>query len=264
MPSSATITAFYSFTANTKARATQVNNNFDAFRGHIIPINPNTATAAGSTYDLGSTEHRWRTGYFQSIDFQSNTTTGNALSIIGETTAATPAFVFKVGSTEVGRVATKGLTLSAAKGGFGISGQIEFNTVGVSGAILVAGSTLTIATTGNPVHLLLAHNGATAGGVGQIQTTHQSVSAATPYWYFKFSFLRDAATVSTYEFKYDLPYYTSTAINPVSGIIYGFAPTYHAVDTPAAGTYNYSISVDPGYTHLRLLLRNLRLYAKEW
>lgn len=78
MPSSATITAFYNFTANTKARATQVNNNFDVLRGHIIPIDPNTSTAATTvTYDLGSTEYRWRTGYFREIDLKSNTTTSH-------------------------------------------------------------------------------------------------------------------------------------------------------------------------------------------
>lgn len=70
MPSTATITTFYTFTANTKARATQVNNNFDIFRGHSVPINTDTATASNNSHDLGSTEHRWRTGYFGTgLDF---------------------------------------------------------------------------------------------------------------------------------------------------------------------------------------------------
>lgn len=64
MPSSATITSFNSFIANTRARATQVNTNFSVFRGHFIPIDPNTATAANATYDLGSTEWKWRAGHF--------------------------------------------------------------------------------------------------------------------------------------------------------------------------------------------------------
>jgi len=96
MPSSATITAFYNFTANTKARATQVNNNFDVLRGHIIPIDPNTSTAATTvTYDLGSTEYRWRTGYFREVDFKSNTSTGQALQIVGDTATGQGAFLIK-------------------------------------------------------------------------------------------------------------------------------------------------------------------------
>lgn len=69
MPSSATITAFYSFTPTTAnspsyIRSAEVNNNFSAFRGHFIPIDPNTATAATTrTYDLGSDDYRWRRVY---------------------------------------------------------------------------------------------------------------------------------------------------------------------------------------------------------
>jgi hypothetical protein len=60
MPSSATITAFYNFTANTKARASQVNNNFDVFRGHIIPVSTTTATSDNNTWDLGSNNYQWK------------------------------------------------------------------------------------------------------------------------------------------------------------------------------------------------------------
>lgn len=99
MPSTATITAFYSFIANTKSRANYVNTNFSNFRGHIIAIDPNTSTAATTeTYDLGSTEYRWRTGYFREVDFKSNTSTGQALQIVGDTAAGNGAFLLKVGS----------------------------------------------------------------------------------------------------------------------------------------------------------------------
>jgi len=66
MPSTATITAFYSFVALTKIQSAQVNNNFSIFRGHIIPVDPNTATAGASgTYDLGESTHYWRGNYLQ-------------------------------------------------------------------------------------------------------------------------------------------------------------------------------------------------------
>lgn len=105
MPSSATITAFYSFTANTKARASYVNTNFSNYRGHIIAIDPNTATAATTeTYDIGSTEYRWRTGYFRDIDIKANTSTGQALSIIGDTAAGQGAFLIKQGGNIRARI----------------------------------------------------------------------------------------------------------------------------------------------------------------
>jgi len=60
MPSTATITAFNSFSAKTLIRSAQVNTNFSNFRGHIIPIDPNTATSSDATYDLGASDARWK------------------------------------------------------------------------------------------------------------------------------------------------------------------------------------------------------------
>jgi len=64
MPSSATITAFNEFSAKTLIKSADHNTNFGVFRGHIIAVDPNTATAAATgTYDLGSTEYAWRNVY---------------------------------------------------------------------------------------------------------------------------------------------------------------------------------------------------------
>jgi hypothetical protein len=71
-----TITAYHSFSAGTKARSSQVNTNFSNHRGTLVPIDPNTATAIALTYDLGTTEYRWRDWY------------GRGLNLIGMTTAA--------------------------------------------------------------------------------------------------------------------------------------------------------------------------------
>lgn len=130
MPSSATITSFYSFSANTKARATQVNTNFSNYRGHIIAIDPNTSTAATSeTYDLGSTEYRWRTGYFREVDFKSNTSTGQTLQIVGDTAAGQGSFLFKHGGNTRARIG-------------GGNGYIDIDTTTSQFDFKVAGSTL--------------------------------------------------------------------------------------------------------------------------
>lgn len=61
-----TITTYHSFAPNTPARSSEVNTNFNNYRGTILPINSDTATSSDNTHDLGSTEHRWRSGYFGS------------------------------------------------------------------------------------------------------------------------------------------------------------------------------------------------------
>lgn len=64
MPSSATITAFYEFSAGTLIRSARVNTNFSTFRGHLLPVATDTATAASTlTYDLGADDHSWMNGY---------------------------------------------------------------------------------------------------------------------------------------------------------------------------------------------------------
>jgi hypothetical protein len=78
MPSSATITSFYSFTALTRIKSAEVNANFSNYRGHIIPISPTTATGSTLSYDLGSTEYIWNSLY------------ARHLLMYGDTTASTP------------------------------------------------------------------------------------------------------------------------------------------------------------------------------
>lgn len=68
MPSSATITAFYNFAALTTIKSSEVNSNFSNYRGHIVPIDPNTSTAAVNvTYDLGASDHAWRNVYTKGL-----------------------------------------------------------------------------------------------------------------------------------------------------------------------------------------------------
>lgn len=88
MPSSATITAFYSFTALTTIRSSEVNNNFSNFRGHIIPVDPTATSSPHITYDLGSIDHGWRRGYIGELvlfsvasGVQPSTTTGYSVYI---------------------------------------------------------------------------------------------------------------------------------------------------------------------------------------
>lgn len=75
MPHLATITSFYTFSGNTKARATNVNTNFSNFRGHLLPIDPNTISCIGDTYDVGSVEYRFNKAWVNYVEFDRPTTT---------------------------------------------------------------------------------------------------------------------------------------------------------------------------------------------
>jgi len=58
-----TISSFYSFSPNTKARASEINTNFNNFRGALLPINTDTLTTADSTFDLGNSSYYWKDLY---------------------------------------------------------------------------------------------------------------------------------------------------------------------------------------------------------
>lgn len=68
MPASLTITAFYSFSANTTIYSAQVNNNFNLFRGNLLPIDGSATSFANNAYDLGSSSFRWKNGYFTNLN----------------------------------------------------------------------------------------------------------------------------------------------------------------------------------------------------
>lgn len=69
MPSGYTAPAWYTFTADTLADAAQVTNNFDLFRGHIIPIDASTgASDTGQNYTLGGPNHYWGKVYAAGIE----------------------------------------------------------------------------------------------------------------------------------------------------------------------------------------------------
>lgn len=68
MPSSATITAFYTFTTLTKIKSSEANSNWSLLRGHLIPIDGSLTAAANNSYDLGSSEYYWRNLYVTTLN----------------------------------------------------------------------------------------------------------------------------------------------------------------------------------------------------
>lgn len=73
MPSSATITAFYTFAPLTSIRSSEVNNNFGLFRGHLLPIDASATSISNRAYDLGSTDYAWRSVFAKETYLYQNT-----------------------------------------------------------------------------------------------------------------------------------------------------------------------------------------------
>lgn len=151
MPSSATITAFYNFSANTKARASQVNTNFDVFRGHIIPVHPSTSTSANNTYDLGSYDYKWRTAYITESEF--GTTSTASWKVYQETTSS-DLIVSYNGSLRAKYLnSSKGMTTSSDGGAVASSALITSFINSATAETIITGSSLTIASLGKGVRL---------------------------------------------------------------------------------------------------------------
>ena len=74
MPSTNTLTSFYTFTPSTLIKSAEMNSNFQGIRGHFIPIDTTTTAAAPAfTYDLGGYGHEWRGIYGQYLTIYGNT-----------------------------------------------------------------------------------------------------------------------------------------------------------------------------------------------
>jgi hypothetical protein len=87
MPSTATITAFYSFSPTSvdtpqKIKSSEVNNNFSTFRGHLCSVDASLSALANMSYDLGSYDHSWRNAYARGL-FLMGTTTGDTPATTG-------------------------------------------------------------------------------------------------------------------------------------------------------------------------------------
>jgi hypothetical protein len=226
MPSTATITSFYTFASNTKARASQVNNNFDVFRGHILPIDPNTQTAINNTYALGSTEYRWNNLYSTEINLTGATTTGNII-VVRDTATTTTEALLKFGTTEISRFNQYGIkkhtlnaTTSATYYGLAASPHIS-QGYATTGATSFPNSTITISTLGNPLEFFFIPSTAT--------TSHIAANGATETNSF-ISILQNGTTIATSQLY-------SSALD----ILYP-AGSFRFVIPLAAGTYNFHLT----------------------
>lgn len=242
MPSSATITSFYNFSANTKARASQVNNNFDVFRGHIIPVEIATATSSDNNYDLGSYQHRWRNAYLGSSIYGATTSTYGSMQLASDTTAAE--LILSLNGTEKARVNTNGIKLSSLANKMTVSSSFSF----ILGGVLDGTVTTTVSgiDTTRPVSISFVRDNQTTSS-GDIRIGVAFTSAADGAIYLK----RDSTVINAI-----LASITSsqTYVFPLSAL--------NCIDTSATASSTYHI-VCTGTSGIGISLARARMIITQ-
>lgn len=208
MPSSATITStnFYVFAPGERPRIGKMNANFNFFRGHIFPVDPNTLTGASLSYDLGSEDYRWRTIYTRKLDL-STPGTSTSTYVYANTAGE---FVFENGGNATIKIKSNGFVGGnaetnvlydgtnfngqAAVAGFGdmaVGGQMNLT---ITSNTHLAGSTCTLTTIGRPVRVWLQPHPdtATASYIEMVGDTTGSGAV----FYSSLSFLRNGITIA--------------------------------------------------------------------
>lgn len=265
MPSSLTITAQYSFTPYTKARAIQLNTNFSNLRGHMLPIDPTSTSASDQAYNLGSSLYRWRTGYLNGVSL--SISTGSSLILSGTTAGG---FKFTLDSTipfsmistnYKGHNATPvGPTLTAAKGQWAESPAL--NATLTTGA--VAGSTCTLSHNGRLCFIGFKAAGATTTSCGiELTANTTGVNTITA----RVIYMEDGNTLGADEIGLSAVNLATTIIS--SGIAFNYAPNaFGRLFVPnqgnGAGTNNYYLEIDANSaTGLMPVAKNLKLFIYE-
>lgn len=253
MPSTATITAFYSFTANTKARATQVNNNFDVFRGHIIPINTATTTAADNTWDLGSLEYNWRNVYAKNF-WIGHTSSGWSIS---ENTTSSDHLVINQSGTSrfiVGK--DQGYTTSAAYDQFARSALLSTNT-----SVNDNCGTITVQCINRPVMVgLSSFDVFTASAGSTIYGSYigaRNNSGSTNASFVTFGIKRNGTLIG----EQTIVTYADTI--GASGFSNRIPANLTFFDFPGAGTHNYSLFIGVPTTTCIADIVSARVFAKQ-
>jgi hypothetical protein len=237
-----------------------MNGNFSNFRGHLIPIDPNTAAAATSgQYDQGSEDYRWRTLYSRKLDV--SVTSTSALTV-GVNTAgeymleSSSATSLRIGDNGFYGVknspVTRDVTATAAVGG--VAGGLYIYAT-TTGAYDVVGSTITISTVGRPVMVWLQPPVSTTATGSYIETYKYAEAGGSPIRadiYFK----RDGVIVGNVPIV-TLNNESNTRIPSCAFCI---------IDTPPKGTYTYSLANSAptaGAATAQLTYNLVRLMALE-
>lgn len=236
MPGSATITAFYTFVAGTKARSSQVNANFDNFRGHLLPIEPLTMTASNISYDLGSAEYSWRTAFLETVSIRGSTST-NASTFKGRSDTG-GGFDFLIGGSTISSFNARGpinpspflqyTTITALDSG-------AFGTAATTASQSITNMVLSITPKRNSNFIEISMEPVAAGGFINLFAMTSTVAPEC-----RFTLYRDTVTsaIGIHFFAIQASMLTGTVADikaPLSSLVW--------YDNPGFGTFTYFLHV---------------------
>lgn len=244
MPSTATITSsdLYEFVSSTKAKAEQVNSNFNIWRGNIIPVDASLSSAVNDfSYGLGSSEYRWGESYIRSINFGD---TAAAWKLQGSTTVGSDFDFLYNGST------VASLYQDGTMNGLNINwnqidttnrftnGSIDAANTSTSATYVdVSNGSLGVSCTGGPILLFISYRdeGSTRFGTG---TSTSDINCGIRW-------IRDTTTSVVSEHNVIIK--TSAFETLTSDALYYLPFNYMCVDEfPTAGSHTYKLQVKVG------------------
>lgn len=234
-----TITTYNTFSGGTKARATQVNQNFSNYRGTLLPINEDSASASTNTHDLGSADHRWNDVYANTINLRGATST-SAFSVVPSTSSTAGSVNFMFGSTTACSFDPNGLVSAGATSTSGLS--FAGSTVG---GTTIAGSSLTIVTHGRPILISLQK----ISWLVQRSATTSAIDSTINLY-------ADSVNVAQFRVFAQSDFATSGSLVARS------QGSHHYIDMPAAGSHTYYLTISNGGNNT-ISLSNLDLVAVE-
>jgi hypothetical protein len=235
---------------------------------HLLAMNSGMSGATDQTYNLGSTDHRWRAGYFQGVSLSISigashilygTTAGGFKFVKDETTTFQFLSTYYKGhnATPVGPTTTAGL------GQWAHSSPINMTLSNGN----ISGSTCTLNYSGNrPVMVGFKSSGDTNGASGFFQYSPFTTTVQLPN-YCNVNILEDGAVVAVFRLEVYVDNTvgftstsTPTAAWPAGSLSRWFYPG------AGAGNRAYSASVDITSTagvSCAWVAENMRLFACE-
>lgn len=259
MPSTATITSFYTFIAADKARSSEVNYNFGNFRGHYFPVDPTATAGANNAYDLGSTEWRWLSGYAANLDVSITTTV--SMVIVGLSSGG---MSFRKNGTEMFGIVDEGIkgapSASRPTGTAPVVGGIagrSITTVTLTSAGFIAGSTCTLISTGRPVVVCL------------LPSVNTNISFVEAFRNSGTTTIDNLAEMSIVRNGSNFPPFAlgnvrnTTTVTVVTAGVKVPPGSFWLLDFPGVGTFTYSMYVNSLQTDGGLTLSNCKVFAWE-
>lgn len=221
-----TITTYNTFSGGTKARATQVNQNFSNYRGTLLPINEDSASASTNTHDLGSSDHRWNDFYANTINLRGATST-SAFKVVPSTSSTAGSVAFMFGATTAA---------TFDPNGFRNNGQTSSSAISFSGATstgtTLSSSIISINSHGRPI--MISFCGATYTGGWSCSKNATASSIGTRVFLY-----RDGVPIDNFFLS------TNPGVGSTNdGLVVWMQGPITRIDTPAAGAHTYYLTVE--------------------